>query len=185
MKDRKGFALIYTVLISALVLISIVGLTMKIIPEKAVTNARTHSQRALLTAEAGASQVLFDLRNFGTDTDVKNDFDPDSGSIHYLSKDDVINLIESTGGVYPYSEHIFESGSGYSTTYQAKIKVNNNDITNKILDVDLYVLGTVKDGSGSQIFAREAIKTGFEVIYNVEVKDSNSGIFNYALLFWK
>jgi len=193
MKDRKGFALIYTVLISALVLISIVGLTMKIIPEKAVTNARTHSQRALLTAEAGASQVLFDLRNFGTDTDVKNDFDPDSGSIHYLSKDDVINLINSSAGiVHSYPEYTFESGSGYSTVYQAKIEVNDNDEDEKILDVSLYVLSTVKDTSGAKILARSAIKTNFEIAYTIGTyteqiehkewkSDPQAGIFDYAL----
>ncbi len=195
MKNRKGFALIYTVLISVLVLVSIVGLTMKIIPERAITNARTHSQRALLTAEAGASQVLFDLRNFGTNPDFKNDFDPNSGpsSSHYLTPEDITSLITTSGGIINPSngEQITNpsppSDESFETSYQAKIKVNSNDTTNKILDVDLYILGTVSDRSNNEL-AREAIKTNFEVTYKIEsyteqtwIDGTTAGIFNYAL----
>ena len=201
MEKRKGFALIYTMLISALVLISIVELTMKIIPEKAVTNARTYSQRALLTAEAGASQVLFDLRNFGRDPNNRNKFDPKSNTTaHYLTEENVKTLLDaSSGTVLSYQEKEFESTSGYKTTYQAKIKINSKtdvDENSKILNVDLYVLGTVKDNLDTKILARDAIKTNFEVAYSIGkdiertphetetkiwVPGTPAGIFNYAL----
>jgi hypothetical protein len=194
-KKRNGFALIYTVLIGALVLISIVGLTMRVVPENAITKARTHSQRALSTAEAGVSQVLFDLRNFGSDPDLPNDFDPKSGSSHYLNAPDIKSLIDSTGGVIPYDIQVTNpsssSSDNFETSYQAKIKVNSNDTTSKILDVDLYVLGTVKDRS-ENVLAREAIKTNFTINYKIDpvygtkttkkwVPGTSSGVFDYAL----
>jgi hypothetical protein len=194
-KKRNGFALIYTILIGALVLISIVGLTMKIVPENAITKARTNSQRALAVAETGVSQVLFDLRNFGTDSNYPNVFDPNSGSLHYLNADNIKNLIDSTsGGVTTYSPYVTNpsssSSDNFETSYQAKIKVISNDTTKNEL-VELYVLGTVKDRS-ENVLAREAIETSFEIdynkdpVYNTEttkkwVPGTEAGIFNYAL----
>jgi len=206
-KKRNGFALIYTVLIGALVLISIVGLTIRVIPENAITKARTHSQRALSVAEAGASQVLFDLRNFGTDEEHPNEFDPDSTaplatSIHYLTSGDsgdIIYLINaSSGGIINPSNGEFitnpspPSDESFETSYQAKIKVISNDTTNKILDVDLYTLGTVTDRANGNVLARNAIKTSFQVGYDIQehteqietktwVPGTPSAIFDYAL----
>ena len=191
-RKRNGFALIYTVLIGALVLISIVGLAMRVVPENTITKARTHSQRVLSTAEAGDSQVLFDLRNFGTSTDVnyKDKFDPNSGSLHYLSPQNIIDLINSTSGLIPpYSPLITNPGSSssdsFETSYQAEIKVNSNDTTNKILDVDLSTLGTVKDRTAGNILARKAIKTNFKISYTKPTTETEtippSGIFDYAL----
>jgi hypothetical protein len=190
-KKRNGFALIYTVLIGALVLISIVGLTMRAVPENTITKARTNSQRALAVAETGVSQVLFDLRNFGTSDDpiYASKFDPNSGSLHYLNADNIKNLIDSTsGGVTTYSPYVTNptssSSDNFETSYQAKIKVNSNNTTSKILDVDLYVLGTVKDRSGN-VLAREAVKTSFEILYTnpttIVETVKTSPIFDYAL----
>lgn len=189
-RKRNGFALIYTVLIGALVLISIVGLAMRVVPENTITKARTHSQRALSTAEAGASQVLFDLRNFGTSTDTnyKDKFDPNSGSLHYLSPQNIIDLINSTSGVIPYSPYITNpsasSSDNFETSYQAKIKVNSNNTTNNTLDVDLYTLGTVSDKSGNSL-AMDAIKTNFNISYTkpttTEKEILPAGMFDYAL----
>jgi len=183
-KKRSGFALIYTVLIGALVLISIVGLTIKVIPENAITKARTHSQRALSVAEAGASQVLFDLRNFS-----ENQFVPESGSDHYLSESDITDLIDGNS-LFNLDEKIVETES-YKTAYQAKIKVKDNDEVNQTLDVELYVLGTVYDNE--RILARNAIKTSFLIKYDIKeiyhqdepeqnwVLGTEAGIFDYAL----
>ncbi|MGB9770319.1 hypothetical protein, partial [Caldisericum exile] len=60
---RKGVALITVILISALVLTSIIGIVLKVVPEKAISNAQSTSQRALTAAEACVSQIAFDLRN--------------------------------------------------------------------------------------------------------------------------
>jgi len=204
-KKRNGFALIYTVLIGALVLISIVGLTIRVIPENAITKARTHSQRALSVAEAGASQVLFDLRNFGTDEEHPNEFNPDSTaplatSTHYLTSGDIISLINaSSGGIInpsngtPYITNPSPpSDESFETSFQSKIKVISNDTVGKILDVELYVLGTVSDKANNKVLARNAIKTSFQVGYDIQehteqietktwVPGTPSAIFDYAL----
>jgi len=193
-RKRNGFAMIYTVLIGALVLISIVGLTMRVVPENTITKARTHSQRALSVAEAGASQVLFDLRNFGTSADPNyiNEFDPNSGSSHYLTTGNVITLINASSGTIvpaanpsPFITNPSSSSSdNFETSYQAKIKVNSNDTTYNILSVDLYVLGTVKDRSGN-VLAMDAVNTNFEISYTKPTTETEtippSGIFDYAL----
>jgi hypothetical protein len=193
-KKKNGFALIYTILIGALVLISIVGITMRIVPENTITKARTNSQRALAAAETGVSQVLFDLRNFGTDSEHHpNDYNPNSGSSHYLTTSDIKNLIDSTGGVTTYSPYVTNptssSSDNFETSYQAKIKVNSNNTADNKLDVELYVLGTVKDRSGN-VLAGDAVDTNFTIDYKIEpvygiekvwVPGTSSGVFNYAL----
>jgi cytoskeletal protein CcmA (bactofilin family) len=194
-KKRNGFALIYTVLIGALVLISIVGLTIRVIPENAITKARTHSQRALSVAEAGASQVLFDLRNFGTDEEHPNEFNPDSGEVHYLRVVYIKALIESdVGDIFEFGESLpqSESNDSFKTIYNAKIKVTGKDEENKTLDVELSVLGTVSDKTNVNVLARNAIKTSFQVGYDIQehteqietktwVPGTPSAIFDYAL----
>ena len=194
-KKRNGFALIYTVLIGALVLISIVGLTIRVIPENAITKARTHSQRALSVAEAGASQVLFDLRNFGTDEEHPNEFNPDSGEVHYLRVVYIKALIESdVGDIFEFGESSpqSESNDSFKTIYNAKIKVTGKDEENKTLDVELSVLGTVSDKTNVNVLARNAIKTSFQVGYDIQehteqietktwVPGTPSAIFDYAL----
>jgi len=195
LKRRRGFALIWVVLIGALIFVGIVSLTLRIVPENMITVARTHNQRALAVAEDGTSQVLFDLRNFGTSADPNyiNEFDPNSGSSHYLTTGNVITLINASSGTIvpaanpspfitnptPLSDESFE------TSYKAKIKVISNDTTNKILKVDLYTLGTVTDRVNGNVLARKAIKTRFLVDYIIPQpgwKDgTNSSVFDYAL----
>ena len=172
LKRRRGFALIWVVLIGALIFVGIVSLTLRIVPENMITIARTHTQRALSVAEEGTSQVLFDLRNFGTSTDPNyiNEFDPNSGSTHYLASGDIISLIINASSVAK-GEHITNpsppSDESFETSYQAKINVISNDTTNKVLDVDLYTLGTVTDRVNGNVLARKAIKISFEVNYNI------------------
>ena len=186
-KKRNGFALIYTVLISALVLISIVGLTIKAVPENVITKARTHSQRALSVAEAGASKVLFDLRNFS-----ENEYVPESGASHYLWEGDIINLID--GNSLPNLHEEFVEINSYKTSYKGKVKIINRDEDNQKLDVELYMLGTVYDNE--KVLARKAIKTSFLINYDIReepiyetqpvtkekwVEGTKAGIFDYAL----
>ncbi|MCX6328252.1 MAG: hypothetical protein NTZ85_01890, partial [Bacteroidia bacterium] len=172
LKRRRGFALIWVVLIGALIFVGIVSLTLRIVPENMITIARTHTQRALSVAEEGTSQVLFDLRNFGTSTDPNyiNEFDPNSGSTHYLASGDIISLIINASSVAK-GEHITNpsppSDESFETSYQAKINVISNDTTNKVLDVDLYTLGSVTYRANGNVLARQAIKISFEVNYNI------------------
>ncbi|MCX6328167.1 MAG: hypothetical protein NTZ85_01450, partial [Bacteroidia bacterium] len=166
---------------------------LRIVPENMITIARTHTQRALSVAEEGTSQVLFDLRNFGTNEDYENIFDPNSGSSHYLTSGDIISLIN--GSSVAKSDYITNpsppSDESFETSYQAKIKVISNDTTNKILDVDLYTLGTVYKRNGNEL-ARKAIKTSFKVNYLIVdtstpstpgewVPGEPSKVVNYAL----
>jgi len=205
-KKRRGFALIWVVLIGALIFAGIVSLTLKVIPENMITIARTHTQRALSVAEDGTSQVLFDLRNFGTSTDPNyiNEFDPNSGSTHYLTTGNVITLINASSGTIapaanpspfitnptPLSDEIFE------TSFQSKIKVISNTYSDEggvrtgTLNVSLYTLGTVSNRANENVLARKAIETSFQVEYKKEdtsteghwETESNSSVFDYALL---
>ena len=198
LKRRRGFALIWVILIGALIFVGIVSLTLRIVPENMITIARTHTQRALSVAEEGTSQVLFDLRNFGTSTDPDyiNEFDPNSGSTHYLTQENVKTLINSSSGTIvpaanppPFITNPTPSDESFETSYKMKIKVNSNDTTNEVLDVDLYTLGTVTDRVNGNVLARKAIKTSFLVDYKIKDTSTeghwesvpNSSVFNYAL----
>jgi hypothetical protein len=193
-KRRRGFALIWVVLIGALIFVGIVSLTLRVVPESMITVARTHTQRALSVAEDGTSRVLFDLRNFKD-----NDFDSNSNTIeHYLKSGEIKSLIDTSSGIIDPSngEYITNpsppSDESFETSYQAKIKVINNNMVDKAL-VDLYTLGTVTDRVNGNVLARKAIKTSFEVNYNKVTNPSTpatepwyepgepSEVANYAL----
>jgi len=60
---RKGVALVWVILMAALVLVTIVGISIKVVPEKQILNARSYSQRALEGAETGIDETLYNLRN--------------------------------------------------------------------------------------------------------------------------
>lgn len=158
--------MIYTVLVSALVLMSIVALTFRIVPENMITSARSHSQKALSVAEAGASQILFDLRSFGD-----NSFSPASG--HFLEESEITSLIDGNditildreAGSLPTNPE----DAGFKTSYDVKINVLDNDEENDILDVNLYVCGVVSDKNTDKVLARSVIKTNFKIKYEIEV----------------
>lgn len=65
---RKGIALLWVVLTSALVLVAIFGISMKVVPQKKVENARAYTLRALAVAESGLADTTYKLR---TDTVLK------------------------------------------------------------------------------------------------------------------
>jgi len=196
-KRRRGFALIWVVLIGALIFVGIVSLTLRVVPENMITVARTHTQRALSVAEEGTNQVLFDLRNFGTSTDPNyiNEFDPNSGSSHYLASGDIISLINASS--VAKGEHITNpsplSDESFETNYQAKIEVISNTYSDEdgvrtgTLNVILYNLGTVSNRANKNVLARKAIKTGFPVDYKIitpqTITDTvtTSSVFDYAL----
>ena len=119
LRKRKGMALITVVLIAALFLISIVGISAKVISEKKVSNARASSERALVAAETGLSQVLFNLRN--------TDFSADPASTapslgqEYLKAIQVEELATQDGDSYlPLGPRAY-SDKPY-TTYDVKIR---------------------------------------------------------------
>ena len=122
---RKGMALITVVLISALLFVSIIGITLKVVPENKIIVARSSSQRALTAAETGLSHVLFNLRN----ADFMTDTTAPSGMPEYLDIADV-KAIASNTAVYllapDLGEHAYSTGTPY-VTYWVKIKKTGGD----------------------------------------------------------
>jgi hypothetical protein len=186
---RKGMALIWVVLISALFLISIVGITAKVIPEKKISVARSSSERALVAAESGLAQVLFDLRNtyFKLPPDYQDGVIFPTDVYHYLSLDEVKN-IASNDPVYtlPLLEHRY-SGSDDDVpyvTYEVTIKKISDEVVNQPLQqehtslLEIYSLGTVYSSNGGEVLARRVISTECEAVFN----SSSEATINYGLL---
>ena len=71
---RKGVALLWVVLTSALILVAIVGISMRIVPQKQLANAANYTQRALAVAESGLAEATFKLRS--QDKDFLDQLDP-------------------------------------------------------------------------------------------------------------
>jgi len=130
-KNRKGMALITVVLIAALFLISIIGISAKVISDKKVSNARAHSQRALAVAETGLANVVQRIR---TDEDVKEQLasgnNYDSGEVPY---DSGISSVDST-----YRVKIVGIDDGYTFYSLATIcsKTNGNVLARKVITVE-------------------------------------------------
>jgi hypothetical protein len=201
-KRRKGFALIWVVLIGALIFVGIVGLTLRIVPENMITVARTHTQRALSVAEEGTNQVLFDLRNYKNNVFDPNSIIPNATAIHYLETGDILSLINtySNGVIIDPIKGTYitnpspPSDESFETRYQAKIKVISNTYSDEggvrtgTLNVSLYTLGTALNRANENVLARKAIKTGFLVDYKKITPQpgwedgTTSPVFDYALL---
>jgi len=178
-KKRKGVALITVVLISALIFVSIIGITLKVVPENKIVVARSASERALSAAETGLSQVIFNLRN----ADFKNGTTvPSSSTAAYLKISDVEDIARaSAGAVLPpspsttYGKMAVPGGDGVPyVTYEVKIKKVSGDSFDPNYDRDtlentleIYSLGTVYDKEGGNVIARKAIKTGCLVTFKV------------------
>ena len=188
---RKGVALITVILISALLFVSIIGITLKVVPENKIIAARSASQRALEAAETGLSQIAFDLRNthFEEDPPVIEPTD----LFHYLKIDEVENipklLIGSVISSFSEGDYIYSSGPPY-VRYKVKIKktggyVNPSWIPTSVIDdkikIEVYALGTVyKDSStsDSSVLARRAVSAEYEISFS---QKTGSVVFDYAL----
>ena len=188
---RKGVALIAVVLISALLFVSIIGITLRVIPENKIVAARSASQRALEAAETGLSQIAFDLRNthFEKDPPIIEPGD----QFHYLTINEVMQipkiLLNSTISNLSKGDYLYSSGPPY-VRYKVKIKktggyVNPFWTPTSVIDdkikIEVYVLGTVyKDSftSGSSVLARRAVSAEYEISFSQE---TGSVVFDYAL----
>jgi len=197
MFNKKGFALLTVILLGSLVAASIIGVYIKVVPERKIFVARADLKRALSAAEACISQTLFDLRN----TDFEENKIKPEDAFHYLTINDIINIIRNpVDSVITLNEVTFSENP--LTTYQIKIKRLNKGFTdtwdpdsgdaldNKSVYVGIYALGTVyKDASKSSTIARKAIYSESEIVYvyKKEISTStiiireNSQIFNYSL----
>ena len=173
-KERKGFALITVVLIAALVFMSIIGVVLKVVPEKAISVARTSSERALTVAETGISKVTVDLRNADLKNNVINPTDAD----HYLTPaiiaqiatvnvGTVISIPEKNYSTNPYTTYSVKIKKTVGEPWDPTVAGTSADET-KIIIVTVYILGTVYKGSStnSEVAARKAFKTEMQITYN-------------------
>ncbi|BAL81456.1 hypothetical protein [Caldisericum exile] len=190
MSKRKGVALITVVLISALVFASIVGIVLKIVPEKAISNAQSTSERALTAAEACISQIAFDLRN----SDLGNNVINPPSAFHYLTVSDVKAIVKNPPG-YVLSKDAASLSSSPDTYYKAKIKrLNKGDVASwdpdigldgdKTIFIGVYALGFVKQNNN--IVAQKAVYTEMAVTYHKSTITPtdippNSEVFNYGI----
>jgi len=194
MRKRKGIALITVLLISALVFSSIVAVVLKVVPEKAMSNAQSTSQRALTAAEACISQIAFDLRN----SDIGNNVINPPSAYHYLTINDVKKIVKNpVGYVFTPEKGEVQFTPSPDTFYVAKIKrIHKVDNDDKIWDPDtgedseitayigVYALASVKQNGN--VVAQKAVYTEMAVTYYKkstpnDVIQPNSEVFQYGI----
>jgi len=195
LRKRKGMALITVVLIAALFLISIIGISAKVISEKKVSNARASSERALVTAETGFSQTLFDFRNVNFDSGTIEPLDV----THYLT---LPKIKEIAGNPVNHITDCTEQAySGLTdvpyVTYYIKIKRlsggyegiwdpdTSGDYDARDIPVQIYSLGTVySDSTKAEVLARRIVTTECNITFYKESEttyEGSSEVFEYGL----
>jgi len=177
---RRGVALITVVLISALLFVSIIGITLKVIPENKIIAARSASERALTAAEAGINQVLFNLRN----ADFTNNLTVPPGttepSLTYLTIYEVEQIRDgSVGFVLTKKTNLpnpYLSGTP-AVTYWVKITKNSDDgaMSNRTIGLTVDSLGIVFQDKNNNnaldttddVLARRVVET--KVTYKINI----------------
>jgi len=192
MKKRKGIALITVLLISALVFSSIIAVILKVIPEKAMSNAKSTGERALTAAEACISQIAFDLRN----SDIGNNVINPPDAYHYLTINDVKKIVKNgVGYAFIPEKGEVQFTPSPDTYYVAKIKrLNKGDVDewdpdtgsdgDKKVYIGVYVVGKVKQNGN--IVAQKVVYTEMLVKYHKKTIDLStippkSAVFNYGV----
>ena len=192
MRKRKGIALITVLLISALVFSSIVAVVLKVVPEKAMSNAQSTSQRALTAAEACISQIAFDLRN----SDIGNNVINPPSAYHYLTINDVKKIVKNpVGYVFTPEKGEVQFTPSPDTYYIAKIKrISKGDVDqwdpdigldgDKTVYIGVYALASVKQNGN--VVAQKAVYTEMAVSYHKkttpnDITPPNSEVFQYGI----
>ena len=192
MRKRKGIALITVVLISALIFSMIVAVVLKVVPEKAMSNAQSASQRALTAAEACISQIAFDLRN----SDIGNNVINPTYAYHYLTINDVKKIVKNpVGYVFTPEKGEVQFTPSPDTYYLAKIKrISKGDADqwdpdmgldgDKTVYIGVYALASVKQNGN--VVAQKAVYTEMAVTYHkkttpTDVIPPNSEVFKYGI----
>jgi len=184
-KKRNGIALITVVLISALIFVSVIGITLKVIPENKIIAARSASERALTAAEAGLSQVLFNLRNSDFDNNSTVPPDTTDSSLTYLTIDEVRQIRDGNVGFAltkkTNSPNPYLSGTP-AATYWVKITKNSDDnaASNRTIGLTVDSMGIVfqdKDNDNvldttDDVLARKVVETG--VTFKVNITKSST-----------
>lgn len=139
--NRKGIALLWVMLVSALIFVAILGISMRVVPQKKIENSREYAQRALAVAESGMATIMYDLR---TNTPA-----PSTGLVGLRT---FLQNLSTTSPPYDSNLVNYNSGavaSGYDSTYQVRIKKTGTS------GYSFYSLGTV--GPTLTPLARQAI----------------------------
>ena len=194
---RKGIALITVVLISALLFVSIIGITLKVVPENKIIAARSASERALTAAEAGISQVLFNLRNAVLDTsnNVTTTVPPNTALyLKYLNNDDVQNIIDGSDESVLLKEtnspNPYLSGTP-AATYWVKITKNSDSggTSNRTIGLTIDSMGIVfqdKNGNNAldlntdEVLARKVVET--TVTYEINITTTSTSNLKGAII---
>jgi len=158
---RKGVALLWVVLASALILVAVMGISMRIVPQKQVANATNYSERALAVAESGLAKTTYLLR---TSTDIQT-------ALQASSKYD--------SGVKGFNSGVMTDDSTYDSTYRVIIIVK--PVAN---GYTFYALGTY--GTGGSVLARQAISVQYSInfpfgkyaLYSEKKIDLQTGIIS-------
>jgi len=137
-RERRGIALIWVVLMSALVLVAIIGISIKTVSEKQILNARSYSQRALLAAETGLAKEINSSRTIPS-------------SSNPLAGLDI-------GITHDFTEKTYSDSGNPAVTVTYWVKV----IKDGIDEYTFYSLGTISDHSTPEkVLARKAIITRY------------------------
>lgn len=123
--NRKGIALLWVMLVSALIFVAILGISMRVVPQKKIENSREYAQRALAVAESGMADTTYKLRK---DTALKSTLQSLSSGQSYDSD------------YVPYNSGAATTGQNDST-YRVIVKKTAAGYT-------FYSLGTVYSRSG-------------------------------------
>ena len=159
---RKGIALLWVVLTSVLVLVAILGISMKVVPQKKVENARAYTLRALAVAESGLADTTYKVR---TDTALKL-------------------TLQSLSSGQSYDSHYVPYNSGVATT-------NPHDSTYRVIvkktaaGYTFYSLGTVYSRSGTYASSSSTVEPTAAALARQAITVTYNGSFTvgeYALL---
>jgi hypothetical protein len=150
---RKGIALLWVVLTSTLILVGIVGMSMKVVPQKKIENSRQYTQRALAVAESGLADTSYKLR---TGTPAPST----SGPVPVIIKDVLLGGGPYDSGDVPYDSGAAATGSS-DATYQVVIREMATGT-----GYTFYSLGTLYSQTSTTVpsgtpLARQAISVSY------------------------
>lgn len=148
---RKGIALLWVVLTSTLIFVGIIGMSMKVVPQKKIENSRQYTQRALVVAESGLADTSYKLR---TDTRAPST----NGSVSI--KDVLLRVGRYDSGDVPYDSGAAATGSS-DATYRVVIRE-----TTTTTGYTFYSLGTLYSQTSTTVpsgtpLARQAISVSY------------------------
>jgi hypothetical protein len=202
-RQRKGVALLTVVILAALVLVAIVGMSRGLAAETTITKTDTGFKRALAVAETGLTQVSADLASA-----VWNAALPGGGSINspdpYLTLAQVEAIAEAPkDGILTFDWKSYPDGAYPQGSSAFRVKVRKlseavwdgvSDFSDQDVVIRLYALGESYfsvAGSTSGLLGRRIVSTEATGRYDLHVgvggstktfvPSTSSPAFNYGL----